>query len=162
MCFWAPPCYTDKFWSYGPRPFGPFLKRKSPFCDSESTWKIENNTSENFFLPLWQLRYIFCTQSLDHWPMFIFIRVTHGAMCTRLWVTWLWNVHTSYEINSDRDSKILLFFRGPPAINQCHFRCRHSSLTFFDLIVGDRADRCWRGIHMFVTMSWFAKTHCSL
>ena len=162
MGFWTPPWYTDEIWPYGPRPFGPFLKRKSPFCDSESTWKSENNTSEIFFLSLWPLRYIFCTQSLDHWPMFIFIKMTHGAICTQLWVTWLWIVHTKYEINSDRDPKNSNFFRGPPELIQCHFPCHHSSLTFFELIVGDLADRCWRGIYMFVKMSWFAKNHSSL
>ena len=162
MCFWAPPCHIDENWTYGPRPCRPFLKRKSPFCDSESTWKIENTTSWNFFLSQWQLGYVFCTQSLDHWPMFIFIKMTHGAMCTRLWVTWLWNVHTTYTINSDRDSKNYFFFRGPPEFIQCHFSCHLSSLTIFGYIVGDRADRCWRGIHMFRNMSWFSKNHSSL
>ena len=84
--------------------------------------KLKKNTSESFFLWQWQLGCVFCTQSLDQWPMFIFIKMTHSANCTRLWVTWLWNVHTTYYINSDRDSKKLNFSRGPPEVNQCHFR----------------------------------------
>ena len=135
MCFWAPPCHTDKFWSYGPRPFGPFLKRKSHFCNSESTWKIGNNTSENFFLSLWQLRYIFCAQSLDRWPMFIFIKMTHGAMCTRLWVTWLWNVHTTYTINSDRHSKKSIFSEASQRLSNVIFNVPRAQWHFLVLLV---------------------------
>ena len=58
--------------------------------------------------------------------------------------------------------KKLIFFRGPPEFIQCHFSCHLSSLTIFGYIVGDRADRCWRGIHMFRNMSWFSINHSSL
>ena len=39
------------------------------------------------------------------------------------------------------DSKNSNFFRGLLQLNQCHFGCRHNSLTIFDLMVRDRADR---------------------
>ena len=58
--------------------------------------------------------------------------------------------------------KKLIFFRGPPEFIQCHFSCHLSSLAIFGYIVGDRADCCWRGIHMFRNMSWFSKNHSSL
>ena len=39
------------------------------------------------------------------------------------------------------DSKKLIFFRDLLEVNQCHFGRRHNSLTIFDLMVRDRADR---------------------
>ena len=39
------------------------------------------------------------------------------------------------------DSKNSNFFRGLLQLNQCHFGRHHNSLTIFDLMVRDRADR---------------------
>ena len=75
--------------------------------------------------------------------------MTHGAICTRVWVTRLWNVHTTQQINSDRDSKKSNFSRGLLEVNRCHFGRHHNSLTIFDFMVRDRADRSSCSNHQF-------------
>ena len=71
---------------------------------------------------------------------------------------------SSYDVYHQLGPRLkkLISFRGPPEFMQCHFSCHLSSLTIFGYIVGDRADRCCRGIHMFRNMSWYSKNHSSL
>ena len=95
----------------------------------------------------------FYYHSVDQWPMFIFEKMTHYAICTLAGDMHIRNVISKWHHNSLTHVKIRNSFRSYLHLFWCAFGRHHVTLTNFDLMVRDRSDCSWRENHHFVTPS---------
>ena len=123
------------------------------FCKSESWKKMLNTTSWHIFHAMQHLLKTFYNHSIKQWPTFILEKVTHDAICTLSGDMHTRNVASMQHHNSRAHVKFRNFFRSFLRMFWWVFKRHHVTLTFFDLILDDRSDRCWGRNRLFVSPS---------
>ena len=129
------------------------MEQKWAFCRSESCKKKLKTPYRHIIHAVQQWLKTFFDQSIDQWPTFIFKKVTHDGVCTLAWDMHTRNVVTMWHNNSLTHVKFRNSFRTYIHVFWCVFGRHHVTLTKFELMVRDRADRFWRENHYFVTPS---------